>query len=158
MTIRDRLNALLSGGSGEPGPRQGLGREKAIVFCGDLNDEPLAGTTQIIQGPSGSEIGTASFGSGDQGDGYRLWNLAPLLNRDGDGQPPLEAPYTRRFKGRGELIDHIFASHRLVNPANLPLARTVLATAELPSVGDTPAERNQDPASDHAVVVATFTL
>ena len=158
MTIRDRLNALLSGGSGEPGPRQGLGREKAIVFCGDLNDEPLAGTTQIIQGPSGSEIGTAGFGSGDQGDGYRLWNLAPLLNRDGDGQPPLEAPYTRRFKGRGELIDHIFASHRLVNPANLPLARTVLATAELPSVGDTPAERNQDPASDHAAVVATFTL
>ncbi|MFM7732835.1 MAG: hypothetical protein ACKO6F_05140, partial [Cyanobium sp.] len=63
-----------------------------------------------------------------------------------------------RFKGRGELIDHIFASHRLVNPANLPLARTVLATAELPSVGDTPAERSQDPASDHVAVVATFTL
>ena len=26
MTIRDRLNALLSGGSSEPNPREGLGR------------------------------------------------------------------------------------------------------------------------------------
>ena len=158
MTIRDRLNALLSDGSSEANPRQGLGREKAVVFCGDLNDEPKAATTQIIQGPSGSEIGTAGFRSGDQGDGYRLWNLAPLLNRDRDGEPPLEAPYTRRFKGRGELIDHIFASHRLVNPANLPLAQTALATSELPSVGDTPSERGQDPASDHAAVVATIRL
>ena len=158
MTIRDRLNALLSGGSGEPDPGQGLGREKAVVFCGDLNDEPLAATTQIIQGPSGSEIGTAGFRSGDQGDGYRLWNLAPLLNVTATGEPPLEAPFTRRFKGRGELIDHIFASHRLVNPANLPLARTVLATPALPSVGDTPSERSDDPASDHAAVVATFNL
>jgi endonuclease/exonuclease/phosphatase family metal-dependent hydrolase len=158
MTIRDRLNVLLSGGSGEPDPGQGQGREKAVVFCGDLNDEPLAATTQIIQGPSGSEIGTAGFRSGDQGDGYRLWNLAPLLNVTATGEPPLEAPFTRRFKGRGELIDHIFASHRLVNPANLPLARTVLATPELPSVGDSPSERSDDPASDHAAVVATFNL
>ena len=158
MTIRDRLNALLSGGSGEPDPGQGLGREKAVVFCGDLNDEPQAATTQIIQGPCGSEISTAGFRSGDEGDGYRLWNLAPLLNRDSSGEPPLEAPYTRRFKGRGELIDHIFSSHRLVNPANLPVAQTVLATPDLPSVGDTPSERNQDPASDHAAVVATFNL
>jgi hypothetical protein len=110
MTIRDRLNALLSGGSG------------------------------------------------DQGDGYRLWNLAPLLNVTATGEPPLEAPFTRRFKGRGELIDHIFASHRLVNPANLPLARTVLATPALPSVGDTPSERSNDPASDHAAVATTFNL
>jgi hypothetical protein len=95
---------------------------------------------------------------GRQGDGYRLWYLAPLLTRNSNGEAPLEVPFTRRFKGRGELIDPIFASHRLVNPANLPVARTVLATADLPSVGDTSAETNQDHASDHAAVVATFTL
>jgi endonuclease/exonuclease/phosphatase family metal-dependent hydrolase len=40
---------------GEPDPDEGLGREKAVVFCGDLNDQPDAATTQIIQSPTGSE-------------------------------------------------------------------------------------------------------
>jgi endonuclease/exonuclease/phosphatase family metal-dependent hydrolase len=158
VTIRDRINALLSGDQGETDSGQGLGREKALVFCGDLNDQPDAATTQIIQGPSGSEIGTAGFLSPDKGDGYRLWNLAAILNRREDGQPPVEAPYTRRFKGRGELIDHIFASHRLVNPNNMPTAWTVAATPALPSVSETPSERRDDPASDHAAVVASFRL
>jgi hypothetical protein len=39
------------------------------------------------------------------------------------GQPP----FTRRFKDCGELFAPIFASSWLVNPANLPLARTMLA-------------------------------
>ena len=55
LTIRDRLNAILSSGSGEHDPDEGLGREKAVVFCGDLNDQPDAATTQIIQGPTGPE-------------------------------------------------------------------------------------------------------
>ncbi|MFO8238323.1 MAG: endonuclease/exonuclease/phosphatase family protein [Prochlorococcaceae cyanobacterium] len=158
VTIRDRINALLSGDQGEPDPRQGQGREKAVVFCGDLNDQPDAATTQIIQGPSGSEIDTQGFRSPDKGDGYRLWNLAPILNRSENGQPPAEAPYTRRFEGRGELIDHIFASHRLVNPNNIPKAWTVAATPALPSISETPYERRDDPASDHAAVVACFSL
>jgi hypothetical protein len=90
------------------------------------------------------------------GDGYRIWNLAPLLNFTADGQPPAEPPFTRRFKGRGELIDHIFASNRLVHPGSLPVARTVVATHRLPSVTETPAERSGDPASDHAAVTASF--
>jgi hypothetical protein len=53
----------------------------------------------------------------------------------------LSPPYTRVFKGRGELIDHIFASHRLVNPRNKPVARTVAATDGLPSVTEDPEER-----------------
>jgi hypothetical protein len=52
------------------------------------------------------------------------------------GQPP----FTRRFKDCGELIAPIFASSWLVNPANLPLARTMLATLERPSVGDAPTQ------------------
>ena len=158
LTIRDRLNAILSSGAGEPDPDDGLGREKAVVFCGDLNDQPDAATTQIIQGPTGSELETAGFRTGDKGDGYRMWNLAPRLNFTPDGKPPAEPPYTRVFKGRGELIDHIFASHRLVNPENIPEVRTVLATDRLPSVSEVPTERKSDPASDHAAVVATFTI
>jgi endonuclease/exonuclease/phosphatase family metal-dependent hydrolase len=158
LTIRDRLNAILSSGAGEPDPDEGLGREKAVVFCGDLNDQPDAATTQIIQGPTGSELETAAFRTGDKGDGYRMWNLAPRLNFTPDGKPPARPPYTRVFKGRGELIDHIFASHRLVNPENIPEVRTVLATDRLPSVNEIPTERKSDPASDHAAVVATFNL
>jgi len=52
------------------------------------------------------------------------------------GQPP----FTRRFKDCGELFAPIFASSWLVNPANLPLARTMLATLERPSVGDAPTQ------------------
>jgi endonuclease/exonuclease/phosphatase family metal-dependent hydrolase len=158
LTIRDRINAILSSGAGEPDPDGGLGREKAVVFCGDLNDQPDAATTQIIQGPSGSELETAGFRSGDKGDGYRMWNLAPRLNFTPEGIPPVEPPYTRVFKGRGELIDHIFASHRLVNPENIPEVRTVVSSGRLPSVNEVPTERKSDPASDHAAVVATFTI
>jgi endonuclease/exonuclease/phosphatase family metal-dependent hydrolase len=158
VTIRERVNELLAPASGSPEPEDGLGRQKAVIVCGDLNDEPEAATTQILQGPAGSEIGTGGFAQGDKGDGYRLWNLAPVLNRSADGHPPAEPPFTRVFKGRGELIDHIFASNRLVNPDNLPEARTVMATPTLPSVTEEPSARSADPASDHAAVVATFTL
>jgi endonuclease/exonuclease/phosphatase family metal-dependent hydrolase len=158
ITIRERVNELLAPASGSPEPEDGLGRQKAVIVCGDLNDEPNAATTQILQGPAGSEIGTGGFDAQDKGDGYRLWNLAPLLNLGSDGSLPVEEPYTRVFKGRGELIDHILASHRLVNPDNLPQAKTVMATPSLPSVTEAPSARGADPASDHAAVVASFTL
>jgi hypothetical protein len=87
-----------------------------------------------------------------------MWNLAPRLNFTPEGIPPVEPPYTRVFKGRGELIDHIFASHRLVNPENIPEVRTVVSSGRLPSVNEVPTERKSDPASDHAAVVATFTI
>lgn len=156
LTVRDRVNQLLGPAEGPPDLEKGLGRQKAVVVCGDLNDEPEAATTQILQGPSGSELGTEGFNRGDKGDGYRLWNLAPILNRDPDGEPPAEPPFTRRFKGRGELIDHIFASHRLVNPDNQPVARTVMSSDHLPSITEMPSERTADPGSDHAAVVARF--
>jgi endonuclease/exonuclease/phosphatase family metal-dependent hydrolase len=50
--------------------------ERAVIVLGDLNDEPLAATTQILLRPPGSEIGTAGFDRPDQGDPWRLWNLA----------------------------------------------------------------------------------
>ena len=121
-----------------------------MIFCGDLNDEPLAATTQIIQGPGGSEIDFrpgSGFRTGDSGDGYRMWNLYRLL-------PPEGPNYTRIYRGRGELIDHMFASHRLVNPDNIP-AVEIVAASPLPSMTDDPTPQTSAP-SDHAAVVATF--
>jgi hypothetical protein len=34
----------------------------AVILTGGMNDELDAGTTQILNGPPGSEIGTAGFG------------------------------------------------------------------------------------------------
>ncbi len=150
MTVRDRLDRLL--GSDEE-PEAGLGRERAVVLCGDLNDEPAAATTQIVGGPSGSEV-DLSPGSGfrrpDQGDGFRMFNLAPLL--------PEGQRHTRIYKGRPELIDHIFGTHRLVNPDNLPTVGTVCSPDPLPSMDDEPNRRRNEPGSDHAALYATFTL
>jgi endonuclease/exonuclease/phosphatase family metal-dependent hydrolase len=151
LTIRQRLNEILADPNDPGNIAAGTGASKALAFCGDLNDEVEAATTQIIQGPSGSEIGTAGFPHGDQGDGFRMWNLAPILPTVGN-----EPAFTRRFKGRGELIDHIFASHRLVNPGNMPVARTVMNPDPLPNMDDNPNARRNEPGSDHAAVVATF--
>src|SRR5262245_53504151 len=151
MTIRQRLNEILEDPNDPGNIAAGTGKQTALVFCGDLNDEVEAATTQIIQGPSGSEIGTPGFPQGDQGDGFRMWNLAPLLPRVGN-----EPPFTRKFKGRGELIDHIFASRVMVNPDTMPTARTIMSPDPLPNMDDDPNARRNEPGSDHAAVVATF--
>jgi endonuclease/exonuclease/phosphatase family metal-dependent hydrolase len=150
MTVRDRLDELLASAAD---PTTGLGRERAVVMCGDLNDEPTAATTQIIGGPPGSEVDLAP-GSGfrrpDEGDGFRMFNLAPLL--------PEDERHTRVYRGRPELIDHVFGTHRLVNPDNLPTVGTVCNPDPLPSVGDEPQRRRNEPGSDHAALYAAFTV
>jgi endonuclease/exonuclease/phosphatase family metal-dependent hydrolase len=76
----------------------------------------------------------------------RLWNLAPLI--------PEAHRFTRVFNGRRELIDHILVSHRLVHAS--PQVDT--GGAELPSIGSDPGARRDQPASDHAPLVAKFDL
>jgi hypothetical protein len=49
------------------------------MVLGDLNDEVEAATTQILNGPTGSEIGTGGFNQPDHGDRQRLWNLASRI-------------------------------------------------------------------------------
>jgi endonuclease/exonuclease/phosphatase family metal-dependent hydrolase len=137
-TLRARANQLLGG----------QGHERAVVVAGDLNDEADAATTLLLNGPPGSEVGTLGFPRPDQGDGDRLWNLAGLI------EPP-ERRVSRIHRGRGELIDHIFASRRLVDPTNPPQVTTV-AAGDLPSIGDDPTDRRQEGFPDHAAVVATF--
>lgn len=72
---------------------------RSVVVLGDFNDGPEAATTQLLYGPPGSEIGTAGFERPDGGDGQRLWNLAARIL---EGQR-----FSRVYRGRGELIDHI---------------------------------------------------
>ncbi len=122
----------------------GDGKHRALIVAGDLNDEPEAATTQLLHGLSGSEIGTTGFNRPDTGDGQRLWNLAPRI--------PENQRFSRLFRGRGELIDHLLVSHVLVKAV-----QTVTTGAiEIPSITEEPTERRDEPGSDHWPVVAVF--
>jgi endonuclease/exonuclease/phosphatase family metal-dependent hydrolase len=130
ITLRDRATAL-------------LGEGRTVVVLGDLNDEPLAATTQILLGPPGSELETPGFPQPDKGDPQRLWNVAPTL--------PEGRAYSRVFNGRPELIDHILVSHRLA----LRLDSADTGTTDLPSISG---PRPPSTGSDHAPVLARFDL
>lgn len=127
----------------------GDGAALPVLLAGDLNDGPDAATTQLLQGPPGSELETAGFERPDQGDGQRMWNLALRI--------PEPLRFTRKFRGRGELIDHIFASKALMSP--LPTVTTAIAgPGQLRSITENPRDEVGKPGSDHAAVVATFQL
>jgi predicted extracellular nuclease len=112
-----------------------------VVVLGDLNDDVQAATTQLLLGPPGSEIGTPGFGQPDKGDARRLWNLAPLI--------PAERRFTRIYRGRRELIDHVLVSKTLVDR----VTRVDTTAARLPSIDDDPSTRRDAPGSDHSPVV-----
>jgi endonuclease/exonuclease/phosphatase family metal-dependent hydrolase len=139
-TLRARLTAELAG----------TGRTEAVILAGDMNDEVAAATTLILNGPPGSEIGTQGFEQPDNGDGDRMWNLAPLI--------PEAERFSRVYRGRPELIDHIFASRFLVEESTLESVRTVMAASldALPSMDDDAGSRRGEPGSDHAAVIARF--
>lgn len=137
VTVRDAATGLLDG----------KGKERAVIVLGDLNDTPDAATTQILHGPPGSEIGTAGYGQDDQGDGARLWNLAARI--------PAAERYSRIYRGRRELIDHILVSHKVTRA----VADGDVTTGPVPdSIDDDPNTRRNDPASDHRPLVATIAL
>jgi endonuclease/exonuclease/phosphatase family metal-dependent hydrolase len=130
VTVRARADALLTDGD--------------VIVLGDLNDEVQAATTQILLGPPGSEIGTPGFDAPDKGDPLRLWNLAPLI--------PAERRFTRIYRGRRELIDHVLMSKTLVDR----VTRVDTTTARLPSIDDDPSTRRDAPGSDHSPVVVAL--
>jgi endonuclease/exonuclease/phosphatase family metal-dependent hydrolase len=135
VTVRATATELLDG----------QGRQRAVVVLGDLNDEPEAATTQILHGPPGSEIGTGGFNQPDQGDGQRLWNLATRI-------PELQR-FSRIYRGRRELIDHILVSHRAVGA----VADGGVTTGPAPgSITDNPNTRRDEPGSDHRPLVAVL--
>lgn len=134
--LRTYLTALLDG----------KGKDRAVVLAGDMNDEPQAATTQILHGPPGSEIDTPGQDRPDSGDAQRLWNLAPLI--------PEEQRYSRVYRGRRELIDHLLVSHRLLDTVET----VTTGTGSTPSITDNPLQRRDAPGSDHRPVVATLNL
>jgi predicted extracellular nuclease len=81
-----------------------------------------------------------------QGDGARLWNHAPLI--------PGDCRFSRVFRGRRELLDHILVSHALVQRVE----GVDTWPGEPPSITEDPTERRDEPASDHLPVVARFRL
>jgi endonuclease/exonuclease/phosphatase family metal-dependent hydrolase len=126
---------------------------RALILLGDLNDVVNAATTQILNGPGGSEIGTGGFNQKDKGDDARLFNLAPLI--------PLERRFSRINQGNKEMIDQIFVSQELLpgQPRRLPMVDSHIDVfGSLPSVTSNPEERLGKPVSDHAPVTATFEL
>jgi hypothetical protein len=137
-TLRVALSATLDG----------HGDQRPVILTGDLNDTGQAATTQLLQGPPGSEIGTRGFPVPDQGDPMRMWNLTPLM--------PPGRDYSRINQGRHELIDHILVSKALLAPLTSVTAEA-LTDATLPSIeANGPTARRNSPASDHAPVLASF--
>jgi endonuclease/exonuclease/phosphatase family metal-dependent hydrolase len=144
VTLRIWVNGLL--GSGDRTP---------LLLLGDLNDVPEAQTSLLLNGPPGSEISTLGFSRPDKGDPARLFNLAPI--------PPADR-VSREHRGRGELIDQILASVEFFPVGDdgrrqLPEFVSHIDLVDgLPSVGENPAEREEDVAPDHAPVTASFEL
>jgi endonuclease/exonuclease/phosphatase family metal-dependent hydrolase len=140
VALRVKANQLL-----ENNENQGL------IILGDFNDVPSAATTQVLHGPSGSEIGTTGFNRPDKGDDTRLFNLAELIDE--------ERRYSRVYRNNKELIDHIFVSQELLpgQPRTLPEVDSYVDfTNALPSISDDPTQRRSKPGSDHAPVTAIF--
>ncbi|WP_348788127.1 endonuclease/exonuclease/phosphatase family protein [Leifsonia sp. NPDC080035] len=126
----------------------GKGTERRLFVMGDFNDGVEAATTQIVNGPPGSEIGTAGEKQPDSGDGWRLLNLAPLI--------PPEKRFSRIYRGTGELIDHLFVSTALRKAVQS--VTTIPGAASLPSITENATARKDAPVSDHAMVAAVLDL
>jgi len=123
--------------------------QASMMVLGDFNDEVEAATTQILNGPTGSEIGTGGFNQPDHGDRQRLWNLAPRI--------PEAQRFSRIYRGRKELIDHIFVSHALVGKIAQDHVTTD-AAGPTPSIDDDPTKRRGAPGSDHRPVLASINV
>jgi endonuclease/exonuclease/phosphatase family metal-dependent hydrolase len=137
--LRIHANAILDG----------HGRGRAVVLLGDLNDAVDAATTQTLLGPGGSEIGTGAEMRPDQGDAWRLWDLAPLI--------PEKRRYSRIYRGRGEMIDHVLISRALLEKVT-SVDSLVDQPVALPSITEDPTPRRTAVESDHAPVVVTLGL
>ena len=145
VTLRVWANSMLEGNPNSP-----------MILLGDFNDVPEAQTSLVLNGPAGSELGTAGFDRPDQGDDARLFNVANAI--------PEARRFSRVHRGRGELLDQIFASEELL-PAGangrrtLPVADSHVDFAgALPSVTENPGDRAKEIAPDHAPVTGTFTF
>lgn len=127
-----------------------------IIVLGDFNDGPSAATSQLLLGPTGSEIGTLGFNRPDLGDATRLFNTDVLIDE--------ERRYSRIHRGVRELLDQILASEELF-PRNqgthrsLPVVDSHVDFSEqMVSISDNPNLRSDQIEPDHAPVTAVFDI
>jgi hypothetical protein len=114
---------------------------RPLIVVGDLNDGPEAATTQILYGPPDQNLDRP-----DKGDPWRLVNLARFL-------PSPDSAFSRVYKRRGELIDHILASTAIAR-GNVHIS---IDTTHVTSIGDQPLQRKRAIWPDHAPVIASIT-
>ena len=110
-----------------------------VVLAGDMNDEPQAVTTVLLSGPADSDPNRP-----DRYDPYRLYNLADRL-------PPARA-FSRIYRERRELIDHVLVSRQL-------LLAGVTADAfvdDIVGIDEDLDSRRDAVVPDHAMVFARF--
>jgi endonuclease/exonuclease/phosphatase family metal-dependent hydrolase len=152
-TLRDFAVSMLRA---EPATR--------LVVLGDLNDVPAAASTQIFLGPEDRDASRP-----DHEDPIRLLNLAEPIPGPGGTKGdihllPEERRFSRRFNGRGELIDHILASRNLLGEFRSGALTGVagfdilVQTITEQDAGIGPTARLAKARPDHAPVVATFRL
>lgn len=130
------------------------------IVLGDMNDWPLAATSQVFLGPADADIK-----SDDQYDSVRLFNLVDAVPVRGPVWHAFldeeQAPhFTRIHDGRGEILDHIMASKKLIVPDG-EFAVEVRIFNDLTAdqnVGDNPTARIGVAVPDHAPVMARFEL
>lgn len=130
VALRVHLNAVMSEDPTVP-----------TVLAGDLNDEPEAVTTALLSGPEDGDVQRP-----DQGDQVRLYQLADRL-------PPARR-YSRLFRKRRELIDHLLVSRELV----FDLRQVDALVEGLESIDESVRSRRDGVVPDHAPLFARFDL
>jgi Endonuclease/Exonuclease/phosphatase family len=129
VALRVYINELLTG------------NERPMVVLGDMNDEPGAVTNAIILGPEDGSLDVR-----DRFDDIRLYNVAQYIAS--------ERRFSRIYRQRRELIDHILVSHELI--FRLRLADSFVEPIQ--SIGASPMARRDEAFPDHAPVYARFEL
>jgi endonuclease/exonuclease/phosphatase family metal-dependent hydrolase len=149
VTIRTSIN---DGIAASPGVR--------TVVLGDLNDEPLAATSQLLLGPADGDVKTD-----DKHDPDRLYNLVDSIPLRGNNTHEFLAPeerFTRIHEGRGELIDHIMVSRNLLltddKEFTVQEVRSFVEVIAGQNVTSNPNDRVTSVPPDHAPVLARFNL
>jgi endonuclease/exonuclease/phosphatase family metal-dependent hydrolase len=130
------------------------------VVLGDLNDEPLAATSQLLLGPADGDIKTD-----DKHNSNRLYNLVDSIPLRGNNTKEFlaaEERFTRIQEGRGELIDHIMVSRNLLLTHNKEFTvqevHSFVDVIAGQNVTSNPNARATSVPPDHAPVLARFNL